>query len=99
LLVGSQPDVPLDLAKPAVSGKTDDGKTFVRLSLAPEAAERLETFTANQVGKGSSVAIIIGGRVVTRHKVRAKIEGGKLQISCCAENACEFLLKNLEDNL
>ena len=99
LIVGTRPDVPLDLADSPTSGKDAEGKAFVNLTLAPEASRKLSDFTAKHAEEGASVAVIIGGRVVTRHKIRAKIEGGQLRVSCCGKGACEFLLKNLEDNL
>jgi len=35
------------------------------------------------------VAVVVGGKVATRHKIRVAISGGKLQISCCGAGACE----------
>ncbi len=44
------------------------------------------------------MALIIGGAVITVHKIREPIVGGRLQISCCAEGAFEFLVEQLGDN-
>jgi len=46
-----------------------------------------------QVGK--QITIVLGGEVVTMHKVREVIEGGDVQITSCAPGAAEYLLEQL----
>jgi preprotein translocase subunit SecD len=94
LVVRSTPDVDLDLAEAPKADK--DGADVVRLllKLKPQAAAALERLTADRVGK--QVAIVIGGDVVTMHKIRETIKGGDVQITSCTPGAATFLLKQLE---
>jgi preprotein translocase subunit SecD len=95
LVVHRSPDVPLVLASAPGAARDDSGSLRIQLQLATEQAEAVERFTRNHIGK--QVAILVGGEVVTVHKIRDAIQGGKLQITCCAEGSCEYLLKQLQD--
>ena len=66
----------------------------ILLKLRPQAAAALERLTRAQLGK--QVAIILGGEVVTVHKVREVIRGGEVQIASCAAGAAGYLLKQLQ---
>ena len=94
LVVRPAPDVPLDLAAEPKADK--DGEEVVRilLKLRPKAAAALERLTRDQ--RGRQVAIVIGGEVVTVHKVRAVIKGGEVQITSCTPGAAAYLLKQLQ---
>jgi preprotein translocase subunit SecD len=46
--------------------------------------------------RGKQIAIVLGGEVVTMHKVREAIKGGEVQITSCAAGAAGYLLKELE---
>ena len=72
-------------------------KTRLLLQLAPEQIVPLEKFTRKNVGK--QVAIVIGDRVVTVHKVREPIVGGRLQITRCTDNGCDVLFTELKNDL
>jgi preprotein translocase subunit SecD len=87
------PDVELDLAGKPKADK--DGEEVVRilLKLEPKAATAFERLTSERVGK--QIAIIIGGEVVTMHKIRTAIEGGEVQITCCAPGSAKHLLEEL----
>ena len=89
------PDVPLTLAAKPKTQDGASGSPMLRLQLAPDAAQTLERFTAANLGR--PVAIVVGGEVVSKHKVREAITGGKLQISWCNANACEVLRLKLTD--
>ncbi len=93
LVVHAAPDVPLDLAGAPKADK--DGEEIVRifLKLQPKAATGLERLTSERVGK--QVAIVVGGEVVTVHKVRAVIKGGAVQITCCAAGSAKQVLEQL----
>jgi len=93
LVVGPKPDVPLALAAPPVRHDLEDGKAALQLELGPQAAAALERFTKEHVG--GRIAVVVGGKVATRHKVRQAITGGALQISCCGAGACEHLMERL----
>ena len=94
VVVGSAPDVALDLAEKPKAEK--EGKEVVRilLKLRPKAATALERVTADCRGK--QIAIVLGGEVVTMHKVRQVIKGGTVQITSCATGAANYLLEQLE---
>ena len=52
----------------------------IELAFTRKTQKALTELSADFIGK--RVAIVIGGEVVTAHKVREKIEMGQLQISC-----------------
>jgi preprotein translocase subunit SecD len=94
LVVRSAPDVALDLAgKPRA---VKDGEEVVRifLKLQPKAATALERLTSDRVGK--QIAIVLGGEVVTTHKIRQVIKGGEVQVTSCAAGAANYLLERLQ---
>ncbi len=85
--------VPLILAGPPDAHKDDRGRTLLNVTLAPEHVKTLEEFTrAHLEGR---VAIVIGGDIVTMHKVRSVIRDGKAQITRCGDDACKTLLLKL----
>ena len=89
--------VSLELATEPEGVEQPDQRLHLLLTLNAVAAERLADFTEKNLNK--RVAIVIGGKAVTMHKVRSRIEGGKLQITRCTDNACEHLLLELKDNV
>jgi preprotein translocase subunit SecD len=94
LVVRTSPDVELELAgEPKV---VEEGGDVVRvlLKLQPGPAKALELLTTDRVGK--QVAVVIGGEVVTAHKVREAIKGGGVQITSCAPGGAKYLLKQLK---
>lgn len=94
LALPPQPGVPLILAGDPQKGKTSSGKGLLNLQLAPEHAKTLENFTRKNLG--GAVALVIGGEVITTHKIRAVIKGGALQITRCTDNGCEVLFLKLK---
>jgi hypothetical protein len=90
--------VPLRLSAPPDSAHHEErNNTKLMLTLNKESADVLEKFTEKNLGK--RIAMVIGGQVTTMHKVKAKIIGGKLQITRCTDNACEKLYFELKDNV
>ncbi|MFO0845954.1 MAG: hypothetical protein U0797_26830 [Gemmataceae bacterium] len=94
LVVRSAPDVKLDLAGEPKSVKEGDEVVRILLKLREKPAEALQRLTRDRLGK--QVAIVLGGEVVTMHKVREVIKGGDVQITSCAAGAAGYLLKQLE---
>ena len=94
LVVHSAPDVVLDLAgKPkAVKEGTEVVRIFLKLQ--PKAAAALERLTSDHLGR--QLAIVLGGEVVTMHKIREIIKGGEIQITSCVAGAANHLLEQLE---
>ena len=86
--------VPLVLASRPEAVKDEAGQLRIHLTLARENAEALERLTRGNVGR--QVAVLIAGDVVTVHKVRDPISGGKVQVTCCAEGTSDYLLKQLQ---
>lgn len=68
---------PLDLAEPVRRVETERSPMLM-VQLSPSAGRQLARLTAEP----KQVAVVIGGEVISIHKVRAPITGGALQISC-----------------
>lgn len=94
LVVRSAPDVVLGLAESPKAVKDGDEVVRILLKLRPKAATALERVTTDQVGK--QLTIILGGEVVTMHKIREAIKGGDVQITSCAAGAAKYLLERLQ---
>jgi preprotein translocase subunit SecD len=94
LVVRSAPDVDLDLVGEPQAVK--EGKEVVRilLKLQPKAATALERLTSDRLG--GQITIVLGGEVVTMHKIREVIKGGEVQITNCAAGAANSLLEQLQ---
>ncbi len=87
--------VPLRLAGPPEARKDDRGWTLLNVTLAPEHVKTLERFTREHLG--GRVAIVIDGEIITMHKVRSVIEGGRVQITRCSDDACQVLRRKLAE--
>jgi preprotein translocase subunit SecD len=94
VVVRSAPDVELDLAEKPKAVKEGEEVVRILLKLKPKAATALERVTADSRGK--QIAIILGGEVVTMHKIRQAIKGGEVQISSCAVGAAKYLFEQLQ---
>ena len=93
LVVGSAPDIEFDLASTPKGVK--DGEDVVRIfvKLQPKAATALERLTRDHLGR--EIAIVLGGEVVTAHKIWEVIKGGEAQITSCAPGPANYLLEQL----
>ncbi len=87
--------VPLVLEGAPETKKDEGGKTILSVTLKKEHAKTLEDFT--QAHLGGKIAIVLDGEIVTLHKVRSAVSGGKLQITRCTDNACEVLRAKLAE--
>lgn len=85
--------VPLVLAGPPDAQKDDRGWTSLSVALAREHVRTLEEFT--RVHLGGKVAIVIGGEVITIHKVQTVIQDGRARLTRCGDDACKTLLLKL----
>jgi hypothetical protein len=94
LVVHSAADIPLDLAEPPKAEKQGDRVVRILLKLRPKAAKTLERLTSSWLDR--QVAIILGGEVVTMHKVCQVIRDGQVQSTSCAEGAANYLLEQLQ---
>jgi preprotein translocase subunit SecD len=93
VVVRETPDVVLDLAR-APEAVTEAGEVVrILLKLRPDAATALERLTSDPQCR--QVAIVLGGEVVTMHKVREPIRGGDVQITSCAPGAAGYLRDQL----
>lgn len=89
--------VPLELSRAPEGVKEPDDRLTLLLSMTTVAGEQLADFTEKHLG--ARVGMVIGGQAVTAHKVKSRIEGGKLQITRCTGNFCEQMLVELRDNV
>lgn len=85
--------IPLLLRDDPVKHMDAEGKPKLSIALAEEQVGPLEKFTRDNVMK--NVAIVIGGKVVTMHKIRVPIIGGKIQVTRCTDHGCEALYTEL----
>lgn len=88
--------VRFDLSEEPKGIEQPDQRINLMLTLSNSASDQLADFTEKHVNE--RVAIVIGNKAVTKHKVRTRIEGGKLQITRCTDNACKHLLMELREN-
>jgi len=78
-------------------GDKTEGKTTLNVVLGAGNAKDFQLFTAANIDR--AVAIVIAGKVVTAHKIRTEIVGGRIQITRCGDDACEQLHLWLKDNV
>jgi hypothetical protein len=94
VVVAAAPDVPLDLDGDPKAIKDGAEVVGISLKLRPKAAAALERLTSAR--RWGQVAVVLGGEVVTIHKVREPIKGGGVQITSCAPKAAGYLLEQLQ---
>lgn len=89
--------VPLNIIEMPKAYRADNGKSSLNLSLNEDSKEDLARFTKDHLYK--TVAIVVGQEALTKHQIKSVIDGGKIQISRCTDDACEMLYVELEDNI
>jgi hypothetical protein len=87
--------VPLIIEGEPQRQKDDRNHTALNVTLDRRYVSALEHFTAARINERA--AIVIGGEVVTMHRIRAAISGGRLMITRCDDNACEVLYTRLTE--
>lgn len=96
LVVNAVPDVPFILKEPPKKDIDPDKKTArLQIQLNTDAAGALEAFTRENLN--GTAAVIVGGQVISIHKIRTPITGGKMQITRCSDDACEVIYSQLVD--
>jgi len=93
VVVGASPDVRFELDGDPVAIKDGEEVVGILLKLRPMAAKALARLTGDRAVR--QVAVVIGGEVVTMHKVRGAIKGGEVKITSCAPKAAGYLLEQL----
>ncbi|MDX1477178.1 MAG: hypothetical protein R3301_05700 [Saprospiraceae bacterium] len=89
--------VPLQLDRAPERVRQADDRSHLFLTLDGKSRKRLKRLTRKHTG--GRVAIVIGGEAVTMHKIRTPITGGRLQITRCTDDACNYLFLELRDNV
>ena len=85
--------VPLVLAREPDASPGEDGRMILSVALAPQYVRTLEDFTrAHLHGKA---AVVLDGEILTVHKLREVVEGGRMQITRCTDRACASIRTKL----
>jgi preprotein translocase subunit SecD len=85
--------VPLIIETAPEMTKDGRGKSILSVSLTRQSADRAEVFTRAHLG--GKIAMVVDGEIVTLHKIREVITGGKLQITRCDDDACKVIRAKL----
>ncbi len=85
--------VPFDLKMDPNKQTDERGRPKLLVTLKDSQIKPLHDFTQKSVGK--HVVIVVGGEVVTKHKIREPINGGLIQITRCTDNGCEAIYSEL----
>jgi len=85
--------VPLILGAAPEPSKQENGSILVSVALSPKYIKALADFTRAHLGE--RVSLVLDGEVVSTHKIRAVIEGGRMQITRCDDRACQRILSKL----
>jgi preprotein translocase subunit SecD len=96
LIISPEQFIPLKLGVEPQKEKDLQGKPKLMLQLSQDQIIPLEEFTTKNLGK--AVAIMIGSKVVTKHKIKEAIKGGKMQITRCSDNGCDVLYTQLQQH-
>jgi len=88
---------PLYLKEAPQTQEQEDNRKRLLLTLSDSAKLQLKYFTTKHLNKLTT--IVVNGEALTMHKIRTVIDGGRLQISRCTDNACELLYVELQDNV
>ncbi|MBX9723534.1 MAG: hypothetical protein K2X81_19165 [Candidatus Obscuribacterales bacterium] len=88
--------IPLTLGAEPGKGSDPKGRPMLSLQLAENQVAPLEEFTRKHLG--NTIAIVIDGQIVTTHKIKSVISGGRLQITRCSDSGCTVLYSVLQSN-
>lgn len=95
LLLPARPDVPMSLVGAPKKEPSGRGNSQLLIQLDPKHTKKLEEFTRRFAMK-RNVAVVVGGEVISTHKIREAITGGRIQITRCGDNACEVIYTKLK---
>lgn len=94
IVIKDVPSVPVVLdEEPELSKTNDKYELALSFTLAPEYVNQMEKFTGDNIGK--RVVLVIGGKIITMHGIKAAIKNGQIRITRCTDNGCEFIYRNL----
>jgi hypothetical protein len=62
-----------------------------------ENTEPLKAYSREHVG--SRLAVVVGGKIVTHHKIRVPLESDQVNITFCTKGGGDHLMKHLKDVL
>lgn len=97
VVVDEKSFIPFKLEQKPVEGYTTDNKPKVYLQFADTQAKELDDLTGNNIGK--RIAIVIHDQIVSCHKIKEALKGGKMQISRCTKESCKLIFSDLlKDN-
>ncbi len=86
--------VALELAAEPVASEDEEGRGQIALTLTPRAGRALADLSRRVAG--GQLAVVVGGVVISCHKVREPLAGDRVLISCCAPGAYERLCQQLQ---
>ena len=89
IVVNTRDFIPITLSDAPKKETDDKGKPKLNLQLATSQIAPLEEFSRTNLGR--TIAIVVDGQVVTCHKIKAVITGGKIQITRCSDSGCTIL--------
>jgi preprotein translocase subunit SecD len=95
LIINTADFVPLQLAEEPTLLPQAENQKKLQLTFSRTAAEKLESFTAKNVMK--QVAMVVDGEVLTMHKIRDTIRGGKMEITGASDNVCRRIYVTLKN--
>lgn len=96
LILSTEAFIPFVLSSAPTMDQDSHGKPKLMLQLAQKQVVPLAEFTRKNLGK--TVAILVDGQVVSAHKIKEPIVGGRLQISWCTRNGCHVLMSKLQSD-
>ncbi len=97
VVVDEKSFIPFKLDQKPVEGYTSDNKPKVYLQFADTQAKELDALTGNNIGK--RIAVVVHDQIVSCHKIKEALKGGKMQISRCTKESCKLIFSDLlKDN-
>jgi len=96
LILSTNAFIPFVLSTKPVMDLDSHGKPKLMLQLSRTQVIPLEDFTRRNLGK--TLAIVVDSQVVSAHKIKEPIIGGRFQITWCTRNACTVLMSKLQSD-
>lgn len=97
LVIDETEYAPFLLAEKPTTETQEDSRKRLLLTMNEKGKAQLAAFTEKHLMQ--MTGIVVKGEALTKHQIKAAIDGGKLQITRCTDNACEMLFIELEDNV